>query len=204
MFVFVGAVVVAERNLRIEEEFTNFEARFNKRYSDPIERSRRLEIFASNLAGINAHNSGGHPWTQAVNHFSDLTLQEWRAHVFGNGSGGLRSSPPSPAKTPYTEPTIRLLQTLPASVDWVSAGAVTPVKDQGGCGSCWAFATVGAIEGAVAVATGQLTALSEQQIVSCEVLTGDGNSGCSGGDAGYAMRWVASAAGGLCSEASWP
>ena len=67
-----------------------------------------------------------------------------------------------------------------------------------------AFATVGAIEGAVAVATGQLTALSEQQIVSCEVLSGDGNNGCSGGDAGFSMYWITNKEHGLCTEAEWP
>lgn len=82
---------------------------------------------------------------------------------------------------------------------------LTDSPSAGQCGCCWAFATVGAIEGAVAVATGQLTPLSEQQIVSCEVLSGDGNSGCSGGDAGYSMRWVAShSGGGLCTESDWP
>jgi C1A family cysteine protease len=70
----------------------------------------------------------------------------------------------------------------PASVDWVTAGAVTPVKNQGSCGSCWAFSSTGALEGAIFVSTGKLTSLSEQQLVDCAgVRAGYGNMGCNGG-----------------------
>lgn len=78
----------------------------------------------------------------------------------------------------------RLLQTLPASVDWKFAGKVTPVKDQGDCGSAWAFSAVGAIESALAVATGLLPSLSVQQLVDCDAR----NHGCSGGSPTRTMR----------------
>jgi cathepsin L len=74
------------------------------------------------------------------------------------------------------------------SVDWVTAGCVTPVKDQGSCGSCWSFSTTGSMEGAHCVATGNLVSLSESQLVDCD--TNDGNQGCNGGDMQTAMVWT--------------
>merc|ERR1739848_10593 len=85
--------------------------------------------------------------------------------------------------------------TAPESIDWVSRGAVTPVKDQGQCGSCWTFSTTGAIEGAWKIATGQLVSLSEQQIVDCATSAGQG---CNGGYPIRAMQWAEQ--NGLCGE----
>jgi len=74
------------------------------------------------------------------------------------------------------------------SVDWVTKGCVTPVKDQGSCGSCWTFSTTGSMEGAHCVATGKLVSLSESELVDCD--TADGNAGCNGGDMYTAMVWT--------------
>ena len=85
------------------------------------------------------------------------------------------------------------------SVDWVSKGAVTPVKNQGQCGSCWAFSTTGSFEGAYQVATGNLVSFSEQNLVSCDTV----DDGCSGGLMDNAFGWIKSN-GGLCTEDDYP
>ena len=94
--------------------------------------------------------------------------------------------------------------TLPLSVDWVYAGAVTPVKDQGQCGSCWSFSTTGALEGIYFIHTGSLTSFSEQQLVDCDNFKNGGKDhGCNGGLMDNAFSWI-SKNGGLCTESEYP
>jgi C1A family cysteine protease len=90
------------------------------------------------------------------------------------------------------------------SVDWVKRGAVTPVKDQGQCGSCWSFSTTGALEGAYFVAYGKLESFSEQQLVDCDTLRNGGRDhGCNGGLMDNAFSWIEKN-GGLCIESEYP
>ncbi len=93
---------------------------------------------------------------------------------------------------------------LPASVDWVAKGAVTPVKDQGQCGSCWSFATTGALEGAYFNKYGTLVSFSEQQLVDCDNFKNGGKDhGCNGGLMDNAFAWIMQN-NGLCKESSYP
>jgi len=87
----------------------------------------------------------------------------------------------------------------PAAMDWRERGAVTEIKDQGRCGSCWAFSTTGAVEGAHAIKTGALISLSEQELVECDQT----DQGCNGGDMMAAFEFI-KANGGLCAEADYP
>jgi len=82
-------------------------------------------------------------------------------------------------------------KSVPSSINWVDKGAVNPPKDQGVCGSCWTFGTVGSLEGAWFVKTGVLLSLSEQQLVDCAWGSwGSGDSGCDGGFAPGALQWI--------------
>jgi len=93
---------------------------------------------------------------------------------------------------------------VPASIDWVSLGAVTPVKDQGQCGSCWSFSTTGALEGAYSIKNGHLESFSEQQLVDCDNLSNGGRDhGCNGGLMDNAFAWVGKN-NGLCTEQAYP
>jgi C1A family cysteine protease len=93
---------------------------------------------------------------------------------------------------------------VPESVDWTLKGAVTPVKDQGQCGSCWSFSTTGALEGAYAIKMNTLESFSEQQLVDCDTIGNGGRDhGCNGGLMDNAFNWIAKN-NGLCSEADYP
>jgi len=88
----------------------------------------------------------------------------------------------------------------PAEVDWTTKGVVGPVKNQGSCGSCWAFSAVAAMESAYAIKTGNLVLMSEQMLVSCD----DTDYGCQGGWMDSAFDWVEKVSGGLCTETDYP
>jgi len=164
---------------------------YNKQY--PTEEVfDRFNVFKANLDLITAHNNGSTGWKMGINQFADLTPAEFKAYL------GLKPRDNSYIRSVNVE----VLADSPVNdIDWVSKGAVTPVKDQAQCGSCWAFSTTGSVEGAVQVKTGRLTSVSEQQLVDCA--GSSGNQGCNGGLMDDAFNWIVSHRG-IGSEASYP
>jgi C1A family cysteine protease len=175
--------------------FAEWAAQAGKVYKAKEEFTMRAAIFAANVAKIEAHNAGESTFTMAVNDFADLTHEEFRARYVGGFRGA------ATRKTGTWGQQGAKAQALPATVDWTTKGAVTPIKNQGQCGSCWAFSTTGSVEGISFLKTGTLPSLSEQQLVDCAASTG--NMGCQGGLMDDAFQWIINN-GGIGSEASYP
>jgi C1A family cysteine protease len=159
----------------------------------PQEIFYRFEVFKSNMDFIEEWNNANHTSTVELNKFADLTSAEF-AMIYN----GLK---PELARGAKIASLSDLPETYPSgSKDWRQAGAVTGVKDQGQCGSCWAFSTTGSMEGVIKIVHGSLTSLSEQALVDCS--TSYGNMGCNGGLMDNAFKYAM--AKGLPTEASYP
>jgi C1A family cysteine protease len=185
----------------IEHEFASWMDKFNVHFDSAEEYTRRFAVFADNHLQIWAHNlRGTETVVLAHNQFSHLTLDEFATQHLG---GQVPSADTRSWMWPVNADELYLLMAnetfLPASVDWVAAGAVTPVKDQGQCGSCWSFSTTGGIEGANFIKSGKLISLSEQQLVDCDTAT---NQGCNGGFMDDAFTYIKG--NGLTTEAAYP
>jgi C1A family cysteine protease len=190
-FALLLAVAVAT-DVDYAYEWEKFKAVYGKSYPHHDVAAYRFRVFKENFDMIAEHNAKKLDWTLDINEFADLTWEEFKkTHL------GYAKSTGTPRKTVN----LTGLFNVPDSIDWVSKGAVTGVKNQQQCGSCWAFSTTGSIEGAVQIKTGKLTSVSEQQLVDCS--GSFGNMGCNGGLMDDAFKYVISN-GGICSEASYP
>jgi len=174
--------------------FTKWVQQYNKNYEHD-EFFIRYNVFKSNLDKVLLHNQSNSSFSMAMNEFGDLTWEEFKSTRLGYkhiSNSFLRSK---------NQPLLKDVAALPTAVDWRAKNAVTPVKNQQQCGSCWAFSTTGAIEGAHAIKTGSLVSLSEQQLVDCA--GSYGNEGCSGGLMDQGFEYVIGNKG-LCAEAAYP
>lgn len=159
-----------------------------------------FENWLDNDHYINTVNSLGLPYTLGHNVFSGMNFDEFREHMQFRYNEEYYTKHRSQSRYYDTF----LAPILPNQVDWRAKGVVTPVKDQGQCGSCYSFSNTGALEGAYALRYGHLESFSEQQIVDCSLTSNGGiNYGCDGGYIGETMDWI-SKYGGLCSESSYP
>jgi len=168
---FLQASVIGEN----EHEFIKFIVKHRKRYGTKEEYAFRLNVFSANLEKINNHNMQNTLSRTGINKFSDWTAAEFKSIL------GYRKSHKHTANKVHQVSGVA----VPNAVDWRTQGAVTPVKDQGQCGSCWAFSTTGALEGANVVAGNSLVSLSEQNLVDCSTE----NSGCNGGSMDLAFQF---------------
>lgn len=174
--------------------FESWMAAHGKKYETDEEAKKRLSVWKDNHDFITEHNSQlpKPSYTLGHNSFSDLTLDEFHENFkLGRHSPGVLA----PRKNRVAVATAADSTDLPKQANWVTKGAVTAVKNQGMCGSCWAFSAVGAIEGARFIDTGDLVSLSEQELVDCDA----GDNGCGGGLMDNAFLFDEHS-GGLCSE----
>ena len=177
------------------KEFNSFRERFNKNYLSKDELNNRFSVFRNNLIDILIHNADvSQNFTLGVNQFTDLTPQEFKEQYVS----GLKSQLGSYGCKPFSS----TASSAPSSIDWRSRNAVTSVKDQGQCGSCWSFSATGAIEGAWAISNGQLVDLSEQELVDCATGFAYSSHGCQGGQMDGGFKFVIQ--NGQCSLSSYP
>ncbi|XP_022857536.1 cysteine protease XCP2-like [Olea europaea var. sylvestris] len=175
--------------------FESWIEKHDKNYKSIEEKLHRFEIFKDNLKHIDERNKNIHNYWLGLNEFADLSHEEFKNMYLGLKADSLPQRNESPEQFKYRD-----FVDLPKSVDWRKKGAVTGVKNQGSCGSCWAFSTVAAIEGINQIVTGNLTELSEQELIDCDTKY---NNGCNGGLMDYAFAFVVSN-GGLHKEEDYP
>jgi len=194
----VGAFCFPTFDSSLDDAWTLFKQTYEKDYSSNDEQNRRA-IWESNVAKIRSHNleadMGVHTYTLGMNAYGDMSHEEFVKQMNGfkmteDRESGDRHTfiPPSNLE-------------LPASVDWRKEGYVTDIKDQGQCGSCWAFSATGSLEGQWFKKHSALISLSEQNLVDCS--SKQGNMGCNGGLMDYAFQYIKVNMG-IDTEASYP
>ena len=174
--------------IKASQAFEIWKNRFQIKFSTPAEQDYRFRVFRENLIKIQRHNQearqGKFSFTLGLNPYSHLTQKEFRVKY----TGGRSRSYDELISKGFKKHIEDLSLEVPSSVNWVTRGAVTPVKNQGQCGSCYSFSVSGAVEAAYFLKKHSLKSFSESQIVDCAgaYLT----FGCHGGEPAMAMEYV--------------
>jgi len=195
----LGGLVLDNTIDFIEKEWRVFKKSYEREYST-LEESFRKKIYVNNYKMIHEHNkeaaSGKHTYTLGMNEYGDMLH-----HEFVSVMNGFKKDYNKTRRYQGSYMLTAANVELPKSVDWRTHGAVTDIKNQGACGSCWSFSTTGSLEGAHFLKTGKLISLSEQNLVDCS--TSYGNDGCNGGLMDNAFQYVKDN-GGIDTEDSYP
>ena len=194
LFVGSSAITLLSESALLDR-FHAYQIDFGKNYP-ASDHDFRFKVFRDNFENILSHNSNNtRTFDMAVNKFTDMTPDEFKFKMVG----GYRSDS---AGSTACDTFVSTGKSVPDSIDWRIEGAVTPVKDQGQCGSCWSFSATGALEGAWAVGKGRkLVSLSEQQLVDCAGIR-YGSMGCNGGLMEGAFNYAIDK--GMCTEDNYP
>ncbi|XP_057341416.1 digestive cysteine proteinase 1 [Microplitis mediator] len=174
---------ISNDHRHVDTEFNIFKRKYNKQYKDLKEHGNRTEVFRQNLRYIHSMNRKSQGYQLEVNHLADRTDDELKylrgkQYTPNTYNGGL----------PFPHDVEKESAKIPESHDWRLFGAVTPVKDQSVCGSCWSFGTTGAVEGAYFMKYKTLVRLSQQALIDCS--WGYGNNGCDGGEDFRSYEWI--------------
>jgi len=179
------------------QAFQEHKERYDKTYA-AHEEAERFAAFKENRVFVQRYNAESRGAQLALNEFADLRPADFAQHYLGyvpRAPGARWGGAAFLGLHAYSG------TALPDEVDWTAKGAVTPVKNQGQCGSCWSFSATGALEGAWQVATGKLVSLSEQQLIDCSGAYG--NNACSGGLMDDAFAYMEKSGSGMCTEESY-
>ncbi|XP_030569894.1 cathepsin L-like [Drosophila novamexicana] len=181
----VGCIQALSYEDVLASEFESFKVEYEKSYEDDGEEQLRMQIFKDNKELIDRHNeryaAGEETYEMGVNQFTDMLATEFRKIMLSNLNTSDFTSSIEYIYSPANDK-------IPSVVDWRNEGAVTPVKNQGRCGSCWAFSAAGALEGQHFIQTKQLIPLSEQNLLDCS--SRYNNHGCGGGWPVAALMYV--------------
>jgi hypothetical protein len=189
IFLASGVIYQPKTALTVEAAFKEFNTFWNKTHANPIEKQMRFEMFKQAGEKIAALNAASKTATFGYTKFADYTPTEYKQML------GFRPKEPLPARG-----TIEKRAGIPSgNIDWVAKGMTTPIKNQGQCGSCWAFSATETVESANLLAGRQVPHGSEQEIVDCDA----NDDGCNGGDPREAIRWVQQQ-NGLDTESCYP
>jgi len=171
----------------MQDMFTSYMKQYNKAYTHE-EFFPRYNQFKAAVEYIRVHNTSNESYTLGINKFADLSTEEWASMYLGYKPRVRHGHREEHVST----------EAAPTKIDWRTQNAVTPVKDQGQCGSCWAFSAVSSLESAWFLAGNTLTQFSEQQLVDCSTA----NAGCDGGNMDPAFAYIEK--NGICTETAYP
>jgi cathepsin L len=185
------ASALALTETEYQQKFTDWMQQYQRSYAHDAFQAK-YQIWKNNYNYIEDWNAAGKSSTLKMNGFGDLTKEEFAKYY-----KGLKM----PATLPPAGPKVAVDPNA-GDVDWRTKGAVTGIKNQGQCGSCWSFSTTGSVEGCHFLGTGMLVSLSEQNLMDCS--WSEGNEGCDGGLMTQAMDYIITNNNGVDTEASYP